>query len=133
MARPTGPVDPLTPGGDPVTPRPRFYRRYWDTYNRPYSGCRCLWIIIIIAFIIWIISWGGGYHWWGGRSRNHHDGLQIIRLRAEKTPMGLGGRLAVFVPLAYLPNFAPERSITLTSLTLFWSFFALTVIICATR
>jgi hypothetical protein len=55
-------ADPII---DPVTPPRRGYRRYWDTYNRPYSGCGCLWIIIIVAFILWIISWGGGYHWWG--------------------------------------------------------------------
>lgn len=58
---PNSPIDPLEPG----RPR-RFYRRYWDTYNRPYPGCGCLWVIIIIAFLIWIFSWAGGYHWWGG-------------------------------------------------------------------
>jgi hypothetical protein len=36
---------------------------------------------------------------------------------------------AVFVPLAYLPNFAPKRSVNLASLTLFWAFFAMTTII----
>lgn len=35
----------------------------------------------------------------------------------------------IFVALAYLPNFAPKRSINLVSLTLFWSFFAMTLII----
>lgn len=35
----------------------------------------------------------------------------------------------IFIALAYLPNFAPKRSINLVSLTLFWSFFAMTLII----
>ena len=36
---------------------------------------------------------------------------------------------AIFIPLAYLPNLAPKRSVNLASLTLFWSFFCLTLII----
>jgi hypothetical protein len=36
---------------------------------------------------------------------------------------------AIFVPLAYLPNFAPERSVNLAGLTVFWSFFTMTFII----
>lgn len=35
----------------------------------------------------------------------------------------------MFVALAYVPNFAPTRSINVASLTLFWSFFTMTAII----
>jgi len=35
----------------------------------------------------------------------------------------------VFVALAYLPNFAPQRSINLVGLTIFWAFFSMTAII----
>ncbi len=65
---PNDPVDPVDPVVDPVTPPRRvFYRRYWDTYNRPYSGCGCLWAIFIILLIWWILSWGFGWGggWWG--------------------------------------------------------------------
>lgn len=41
----------------------------------------------------------------------------------------LAAAWAVFIPLAYLPNFAPDASISLASLTIFWSFFAMTGII----
>jgi hypothetical protein len=36
---------------------------------------------------------------------------------------------AIFVPLAYLPNFAPKRSVNLVALTIFWAFFTMTFII----
>ncbi|HLH41276.1 MAG TPA: hypothetical protein VKX39_19160 [Bryobacteraceae bacterium] len=45
------------------------HRRIWASYNRPYSGCGCLWTIIIILIIWWILSWifGWGWGWgWGG-------------------------------------------------------------------
>jgi hypothetical protein len=51
---------------DPIDSRP-VYRRYWETYNRPYSGCGCLWGILIILLIIWLLSWAFGWGgWWGG-------------------------------------------------------------------
>lgn len=39
------------PPGDP------WHRRYWGYYNRPYPGCGCLWLIIILAIIWWLIAW----------------------------------------------------------------------------
>lgn len=54
-----GPNEPLD------VPPPR-YRRYWSAYDRPYSGCGCLWSIIVIVFIWWILSWIFGWGWgWG--------------------------------------------------------------------
>jgi hypothetical protein len=51
----------------PNDPGPPFYRRYWTTYNRPYSGCGCLWLIIVFFFIYWILSWiwFPNWRWWG--------------------------------------------------------------------
>ena len=55
--------DPL----DPIPQRRPFYHRHWTTYNRPYSGCGCLWIVLVILFIWWICGWAlGGGGFWGG-------------------------------------------------------------------
>ncbi|MGH9582348.1 MAG: hypothetical protein ACRD4O_05385 [Bryobacteraceae bacterium] len=61
-----GPNDPIDPINEPLTTRQGFHRRYWTYTNRPYTGCGCLWVIIVLLIIWWIISWGygGGY---GGR------------------------------------------------------------------
>ncbi|HEX7359046.1 MAG TPA: hypothetical protein VF283_01005 [Bryobacteraceae bacterium] len=62
-------ADPINdPLNEPLTPRPRGHRRYWGYYNRPYPGCGCLWILIILFIIWWIASWGygggrGGWAW----------------------------------------------------------------------
>lgn len=32
------------------------YRRYWGYYNRPYSGCGCLWLLIMILLVWWLLS-----------------------------------------------------------------------------
>lgn len=53
---------PEYPGG--------WYRRYYGYYDRPYAGCGCLWAIIIVLIIWWIIAWGGWGDWgwgWGNR------------------------------------------------------------------
>ncbi len=41
------------PGGPPLDP---WHRRYWGYYNRPYTGCGCLWTIVVIVIIWWIIA-----------------------------------------------------------------------------
>jgi len=59
MAGPPPDYPPNYPGG---------YRRYWGYYNRPYAGCGCLWTIIIILIIWWIIAWASwGDYGWGWR------------------------------------------------------------------
>ncbi len=42
-----------------------WHRRYWNTYNRPYGGCGCLYSILIILVLWWILSWfwPGAYFW----------------------------------------------------------------------
>lgn len=59
------PVSVMGPN-DPIDQR-AWHRRYWDTYNRPYPGCGCLWAIVVVLFIWWILSWafGWGWGWWG--------------------------------------------------------------------
>lgn len=38
------------PPGDP------WHRRYWVAYNRPYAGCGCLWTILLILLVWWVLS-----------------------------------------------------------------------------
>ena len=42
-----------------------WHRRYWNTYNRPYGGCGCLYSILIILVLWWVLSWfwPGAYFW----------------------------------------------------------------------
>jgi hypothetical protein len=42
-----------------------WHRRYWNAYNRPIAGCGCLYTILIILLIWWILSWiwPGAYFW----------------------------------------------------------------------
>ncbi len=54
----------IGPPGPPLGP---WHRRYWGYYNRPYSGCGCLWTILIIVIIWWLIAlfWGPArFYWW---------------------------------------------------------------------
>lgn len=44
-------IDPV--GGPPLDP---WHRRYWRYYNRPFPGCGCLFTIIVILIIWWIIA-----------------------------------------------------------------------------
>lgn len=41
-----------SPGGPPDP----WHRRYWGYWDRPYGGCGCLWAIIVIIIIWWIIA-----------------------------------------------------------------------------
>jgi hypothetical protein len=45
--------------------RDPWHRRYWGYYNRPYSGCGCLYLILFCLLIWWIVSWWypGAYFW----------------------------------------------------------------------
>jgi hypothetical protein len=45
----------IGPPGAPPPPDP-WHRRYWTYYNRPYPGCGCLWTILVIIIIWWIIA-----------------------------------------------------------------------------
>lgn len=58
------------PPNDPDLPR---HRRVWSAYNRPYSGCGCLWSILIILFIWWILTWVFGSQW--GYGLHDHNGV----------------------------------------------------------
>lgn len=60
---------------------------------------------------------------------NHDDCSAVVAFVPRIRRWDLAAAWAVFIPLAYIPNFAPERSINLASLTIFWSFFAMTGII----
>lgn len=57
--------------------------------------------------------------------------LQTDKQSPYRAPRGseLAIAWAVFVALAYLPNWAPARSIDLVGLTIFWAFFSMTAII----
>ncbi|MDQ4076830.1 MAG: hypothetical protein M3220_11375 [Chloroflexota bacterium] len=35
------------------------YRRYWGRYNRPYTGCGCLYTVLIIALLWLVCAWAG--------------------------------------------------------------------------
>lgn len=59
-ANPPGPVG--RPGGN-----------YWGYWDRPYSGCGCLWIIFIVIIVWWFIAlaWEParfGQGWWPGQN-----------------------------------------------------------------
>jgi hypothetical protein len=45
--------------GPPGGPPDPWYRGYWGWgyYNRPYSGCSCLWVILVIVIVWWLIAW----------------------------------------------------------------------------
>jgi hypothetical protein len=51
----------------PPTPDP-WHRRYWGYYNQPYGGCGCLWTLLLIIIIWWIIAlwrWPAArFGWW---------------------------------------------------------------------
>jgi hypothetical protein len=34
-----------------------WYRRYWGYYNRPYTGCGCLYTVFLILVAWFILSW----------------------------------------------------------------------------
>lgn len=40
----------------PVTTEDQFHRRYWTYTNRPYGGCGCLWLLLIVVTIYFIVS-----------------------------------------------------------------------------
>ncbi len=39
-----------------VPPRDPRYRRYWGYYNRPVSGCGCLYTLLLIVVVWWLVS-----------------------------------------------------------------------------
>jgi len=49
--------------GPPYEPR---RRRDWRTYDRPYTGCGCLYAILILLLIWWILSFllAPARGWW---------------------------------------------------------------------
>ena len=48
---PQGPYPPGEPG---VRPR---YGRYWGYYNRPRTGCGCLYTFLIFLLVWILVSW----------------------------------------------------------------------------
>jgi hypothetical protein len=45
----------IGPGGNPPPVDP-WHRRYWGYTNQPYPGCGCLWIVLVLIIIWWIIA-----------------------------------------------------------------------------
>ncbi len=46
-----------------IPPRGPFYRRYWgrynrhwERYNRPYTGCGCLYPLLLLILAWWLLS-----------------------------------------------------------------------------
>ena len=50
------PQEPRDPR-EPVPPRSPWYGRYWGYYNRPYTGCGCLYSLLLIILLWWILAW----------------------------------------------------------------------------
>lgn len=46
-----------------VPPRDPWHRRYWGYYSRPYTGCGCLYTIIVIVLIWALLSWFFAWPW----------------------------------------------------------------------
>jgi hypothetical protein len=40
----------------PPRPQDRWYNSYWTRYNRPYGGCGCLYGLLMLVLIFWLIS-----------------------------------------------------------------------------
>jgi hypothetical protein len=56
------PPDPVPPG-DPYGPG---YRRYWGYYNRPFGGCGCLYSLLVLLLVLWLLSlFFPGLAFWG--------------------------------------------------------------------
>ncbi|MEZ4869174.1 MAG: hypothetical protein R3C14_48075 [Caldilineaceae bacterium] len=44
-----------------------WYRRYWEYSNRPFSGCGCLYAVVLLLILWWILSlFIPGFTFWGG-------------------------------------------------------------------
>lgn len=39
-----------------IPPEDPGYRRYWGYTNRPYSGCGCLYFLLLFLLMYWILS-----------------------------------------------------------------------------
>lgn len=39
-----------------LPPRDPYYRRYWTRYNRPYTGCGCLYSVLMLILLWWLLS-----------------------------------------------------------------------------
>jgi hypothetical protein len=54
----------------PYPPDARWHRRYWRYANRPRAGCGCLYLLLIVLVLWWLISWLypplGWRYWWYG-------------------------------------------------------------------
>ena len=44
----------VAPG--PVPPPDPWHRRYWGYYNRPYGGCGCLYTVLVVLLLWWLLS-----------------------------------------------------------------------------
>lgn len=52
-----------------MAPRDPWHARYRRTYDRPFTGCGCLYAILIVLLIWWIVSWfvpTAGWQGWHG-------------------------------------------------------------------
>lgn len=45
----------MTAPPPPDDPYP-WYRRYWGYYNQPYGGCGCLYTLLILAPLWWLLA-----------------------------------------------------------------------------
>ncbi len=39
-----------------LPPRDPYYRRYWARSNRPYTGCGCLYPLLMLILVWWLLS-----------------------------------------------------------------------------
>jgi hypothetical protein len=55
----------IDPVGGPPDP---WHRRYWGYSNRPFPGCGCLFVILVIIFFWWLVAqfWytPARFGWW---------------------------------------------------------------------
>ena len=51
--------DPDPYDAEPYDPAPVYdpwYRRYWGYYNRPYTGCGCLYTVLLFLILLILFS-----------------------------------------------------------------------------
>ena len=44
------------PPTDPYRKPHPWYRRYWGNSNRPYGGCGCFYVLLIVLLVWWLVS-----------------------------------------------------------------------------
>jgi hypothetical protein len=44
------------PGRSRLLPSARLLQRSWGYANRPFPGCGCLWLVLVVVIIWWVIA-----------------------------------------------------------------------------